>query len=457
MKHILVVDDNKTNLAAAKAALADIYKVTPVLSGVQALKFMENNTPDLILLDINMPEMDGFEVLSMIQEKHSDKSIPVIFLTADNDAATENRCLELGALDFIAKPFVPNVMRARIARILELEDLRKSLADRLEKKTQEVDEMKSKNSKDALTGLWNRAYTEEKVNAMLREGMKGALFMMDMDNFKAINDTYGHQAGDNALRMFADTLRDHAGENDVVCRIGGDEFVMFVGGVTSKAELGKLAGQIISEMVVKIDEAKYETNTSVSVGIAQIPEDGRDFAKAYNAGDKALYLVKQNGKNSYHFFSEQKDEENNRANILVDVKHLCESVARQDSTKGAYIVDYDNFHHLYNIIRRFVERTQYEVSTVLFTTNYSEELQSDGEAVETVLQELEGAIFKSLRQVDVFARYSSRQLIVILINANEEYAPMVAERIIGAFRQMHPAEDLTIDYEIARMEKKLGR
>ena len=88
-------------------------------------------------------------------------------------------------------------MRARIARILELEDLRKSLADRLEKKTQEVDEMKSKNSKDALTGLWNRAYTEEKVNAMLSEGMKGALFMMDMDNFKAINDTYGHQASVN--------------------------------------------------------------------------------------------------------------------------------------------------------------------------------------------------------------------------------------------------------------------
>ena len=118
-------------------------------------------------------------------------------------------------------------MRARIARILELEDLRKSLADRLEKKTQEVDEMKSKNSKDALTGLWNRAYTEEKVNAMLSEGMKGALFMMDMDNFKAINDTYGHQAGDELIKK-ACTMICKLFKHSPVFRIGGDEFLIIV-------------------------------------------------------------------------------------------------------------------------------------------------------------------------------------------------------------------------------------
>ena len=228
MKHILIVDDDKTNLAMAKRGLSDIYKISAVTMGSQALQFLENNTCDLILLDINMPEMDGFEVLEIIKSNEAHKNIPIIFLTADNDAVTENRCLEAGALDFIAKPFVQSVMRSRISRILELEDMRKKLADKLEQKIQEITDIKSKSQQDALTGLWNRAYTENAVNELLADGSKGALFMIDMDNFKAINDNYGHIEGDNTLKMFADTMRKFAKEDDVLCRIGGDEFVMFI-------------------------------------------------------------------------------------------------------------------------------------------------------------------------------------------------------------------------------------
>ena len=143
MKHILIVDDNKTNLTSAKLVLNDIYKVTPVISGAQALKFLENNTTDLILLDINMPEMDGFEVMTKIRATEKSSHIPIIFLTADNDAETESRCLEAGALDFIAKPFVPGVMRSRIGRILELEELRKGLANKLEEKIQDLQQRKA--------------------------------------------------------------------------------------------------------------------------------------------------------------------------------------------------------------------------------------------------------------------------------------------------------------------------
>src|SRR5574344_1743394 len=109
MKHILIVDDNKENLTAARHVLSDIYKVTAVTMGMQALKFLENNRADLILLDINMPEMDGFEVMKRIRSTPEMLDIPIIFLTADNDAETESKCLECGAVDFIAKPFVPNV------------------------------------------------------------------------------------------------------------------------------------------------------------------------------------------------------------------------------------------------------------------------------------------------------------------------------------------------------------
>ena len=191
MKNILVVDDDKMNLATARKVLSEDYKVIPVVRGEQALSYLKNGTCDIILLDINMPEMNGFQVLKKIREMEHCQNVPVIFLTADDDTETETRCFKEGAIDFITKPFVPAVMRSRIDRALELDELRRNLADKLEQKTREVTDMKSKSRQDALTGLWNRVYTEEKVNEMISQGTKGALMMIDMDNFKAINDNYG--------------------------------------------------------------------------------------------------------------------------------------------------------------------------------------------------------------------------------------------------------------------------
>ncbi|MBQ7783712.1 MAG: diguanylate cyclase [Oscillospiraceae bacterium] len=453
MKHILIVDDNKANLASARVVLSDTYKITAVTMGSQALKFLENNTCDLILLDINMPEMDGFEVLEKIRQIEKCEMLPIIFLTADNDPETENRCLEAGALDFIAKPFVASVMRLRIGRILELEDMRRKLADKLEQKIREVTDIKSKSQQDALTGLWNRAYTEAAVNDIISKGEHGALFMIDMDNFKAINDNYGHIEGDNTLKMFADTMRKFSKEGDVLCRIGGDEFVMFVKGAASKAEIGNLAGDVISDLCYKIEEKKYETNSSVSIGIAQVPDDGSDFTTIYNAADKALYYVKQNGKNSYHFFSEQRENEQNRAGNLVDLKYLREVMSRADSGKGAYQLELDSFHHVYNFIRRFVERSGRDVQTLLFTLNTDGKSVVEQEETDIALEMMELAIYKSLRRVDVSTRYSSKQIIVILMDANEDNGKLVANRIIDCFNKLYTNKKIFFEYGIAQMDK----
>ncbi|MBQ8567858.1 MAG: diguanylate cyclase [Oscillospiraceae bacterium] len=449
MKHILIVDDNKANLTAARTALSDIYKATAVVSGAQALKFLEKNTPDMILLDINMPEMDGFQVMAKIRENPELSELPIIFLTADSDAETEQKCLEAGALDFIAKPFVPAVMRSRIGRILELEELRKSLADRLDQKIKEVSDIKSKSFQDALTGLWNRAYTEEKVGGMLKKGIKGALFMMDMDNFKAINDTYGHISGDATLKAFADTLRKYAGEDDVICRIGGDEFMTFVADASSKSALGNHATDIISDMCCFLKESKFETNSSVSVGIAQFPEDGSDFKSLYNAADKALYYVKQNGKNDYHFFSDQHAAESKRASNGVDIQHLREMMHRNDPSKGgAYMLDFDNFHYVYNFIHRIVERHDEDVNTILFTLKNED---ADPNEVEMAVELLDRAIFTSLRRVDVSARYSSRQVIVVLFDSKDNGGQICAERILGNFRKLYEGK-LEFGYDVVKME-----
>ena len=122
MKKILVIDDNKTTLAMAKQAIGDEYSVIAVISGYQALKYLERDTPDLILLDLNMPELDGKQTMKKIKANEKWCEIPVIVLTVENNPQTEVECLEMGAVDFLAKPFVPQVMKSRIARAIELED-----------------------------------------------------------------------------------------------------------------------------------------------------------------------------------------------------------------------------------------------------------------------------------------------------------------------------------------------
>ena len=446
--NILVVDDNRMNLILVKKILSENYNVTTVTSGREAFEHLNGNEADMILLDLRMPEMDGFQFLEIIKKDESLKNIPIICLTAVDEQDYELRCFELGALDFIAKPFVAEIMLMRIERILELEQLRKSLANRLDEKIKEVSDIKSKSYQDALTGLWNRAYTEEKVDEMLRKGVKGALFMMDMDNFKAINDNYGHMAGDGTLKAFADSLRKYAGEDDIICRIGGDEFMTFVVGPSSKSALGNHATDIITDMCCFLEKSKFDTNSSVSVGIAQFPEDGEDFKSLYNAADKALYHVKQNGKNSYHFYSDQYAAENSRASNKVDLNNLRDMMHRNDPGKGAYMLDFDNFHYVYNFIRRVVERHDEDVNTILFTLRNE---NADPAEIEHAVELLDRAIFTSLRRADVSARYSSRQVIVMLYDSKENSGQMCAERILSCYNMLYTG-DLVFDYDVVKME-----
>ena len=448
MKTILVVDDDKLNLSAARKVLSGEYKVIPVVRGTQVLSYLENEECDMILLDISMPEMDGFELLRKIRTMENGKDIPVIFLTADNDTETETRCFKEGAIDFIVKPFVPAVMQSRIGRALELEELRRGLADKLEKKTREVSDIRSKSYQDVLTGLWNRAYTENAVNEMISQEKKGALFMLDMDNFKAVNDNYGHIAGDETLKVFAGTLKKFAGEGDILCRIGGDEFMIFVKGVTEKSELSSRAAGIISDFQKNFAALSFEIECSVSIGIAQTPEDGLEFNKLYNSADKALYYVKQNGKNAYHFFSDKLQKEKSRAGKIVDLKYINSLMSRADDGQGAYFLDIDSFHHVYNFICRFVKRNEKDVQTVLFTVN-EENQEIDVTEMELILETLEKAIYTSLRRSDVSTRYSSKQIVVILMDTDEVNGSMVADRILDCFYKMYSHQEVQIDYDIA--------
>ncbi len=139
MKHILIVDDNEMNLKLAKYSLAKEYEVTLAKSGMEAIEFLKENSTDLILLDYSMPEMDGRETMQIIRNEMGLKAIPIIFLTADTSPEVEVQCLNDGADDFIAKPFVPKVMQSRVSKTLELAELSHDLESRLAQKTKEVE------------------------------------------------------------------------------------------------------------------------------------------------------------------------------------------------------------------------------------------------------------------------------------------------------------------------------
>lgn len=430
MKSILIVDDDSINCLLAKHALAQNYRAITVNSGREALAFLETEIPDLILMDIEMPEMNGKEVVRQIKASDKWDMIPIIFLTADSDPATEAVCIQCGADDFITKPFVPDVMRSRVARVLEIHELRKDLELELEKKT-------IKSLTDALTGLNNRDYLEKELQALLENGHGGTLFMTDLDNFKGMNDTYGHMVGDQVLQTFAEVLKYYAEDGDIVCRLGGDEFVAFYTDLVDKdIAAGKAAG-IIKRFAERMGALGYAGIVSVSIG-AKITTGDEAFQELYGKADETLYFVKENGKNAYHFYDENDEEftamlsEINTTAELDDIHRMM--VDEQEEPKGAFHVEYDDFKKLYDFALRCVSRNNQRVQTLLFTLSLPDASQ-ENVSLDVNMDILKDTVISSLRTVDTGTKYSSSQYIVLLMDTDVENGKIVAERVINKFYQ----------------------
>jgi len=302
MKRVLVVDDDRFNRVVAEHTLHENHEVFSVCNGKEALDFLEKAAVDIILMDIEMPVMNGKEAATKIKQREEWAKIPIIFLTADSNPETEAECLLWGADDFITKPFAPLVMTTRVDRILELYDLRRDLERQLESRTQQMESATRKSLTDGLTGLHNRSYLESVLKEHLSKKGTGTLFMLDLDNFKSINDTFGHIAGDETLQHFADILQSVSRSEDIVCRLAGDEFVIFYPGLTSKFTSAQRAGEIIHRFSDKMTSVGYGGIVSVSIGITLV-QNRDDFQSLYNRVDTALYQVKNNGKNSYHILA----------------------------------------------------------------------------------------------------------------------------------------------------------
>jgi diguanylate cyclase (GGDEF)-like protein len=287
---LLVVDDQPINIQVMHQIFAADFQVFMATSGAQALALCKDNPPDLVLLDVVMPDMDGFEVCRRLQADEATRNIPVIFVTAHDDAAQETRGLEVGAVDFIAKPVNPAVVRARVRTHLTLKF--------------QSDMMRKLVFLDGLTGVFNRRYFDQQLATEMARAVRNqsplSLIMLDVDFFKRFNDHYGHRAGDDCLRQIASTLKTTLRRPaDLVARYGGEEFACILPETdfTDAMAIAHELEQHVRRQAIPHADSQAGPVVTISLGVA-----GRHAGTPADAGallaaaDAQLYKAKNAGR-----------------------------------------------------------------------------------------------------------------------------------------------------------------
>ncbi len=288
---VLIVDDVPTNIQVLAEALRQEYRVKVATNGTDALTIARQTQPDLILLDVMMPGMDGFEVCRLLKADSVTNGIPVIFVTAKDELADEEHGLNLGAADYITKPFHLPIVRARVRNHMRL----KQKADLLERMAHV----------DSLTGIANRRRFDEALDVEHRRCQRTeqpiSLLLIDIDFFKHYNDHFGHGMGDRCLAQVAEALTQNAGRAaDLVTRYGGEEFAVIL--PQTDGEGAMLTAERLREGVLELAiphaPSSGQSLVTISIGISTvIPTIESPTSKLIEDADKKLYAAKAAGRN----------------------------------------------------------------------------------------------------------------------------------------------------------------
>ena len=422
---IVVVDDDAIELKNAKNLLTrEDLRVSCLRSGRELLKFMDTNTPDLVLMDILMPEMDGFETFHALRELEESKNrsaTPVIFLSGDRDRATERRGLQDGASDFIRKPFDKDAL---ISRIINTIENRKTIENLTEKATL-----------DKLTGFLNKASGTEKIAAMC-EDSTGAIMLFDLDNFKLVNDIYGHDMGDQVLIAFADIVRHNTRSEDVIARIGGDEFLGFFRNLTSKTAVKALTDRLNAQLLhrcIELMGEDFDIPIGISTGVAFVPEHSRDYAMLFRCADSAMYRVKQSGKHGVRIYEDDVfvDGEDGESDLESDMTRISKILEERSAQEGAMVLGKETFIHIYRFAMRFLKRYKKGVEKVLFSLT----VEGIDENVSELIPLFIDLLCDKLRKSDIIVQIKSDQVLIFLPIITEEEGDMVIHRIEDAFHE----------------------
>ena len=290
---LLVVDDEKQNRLLLTELFEGEYKVIQAKNGLQALERARSHAPDLILLDVLMPEMDGMATIRALKREDATRNIPVIFITALDSPTDEEQGLNLGAVDYIAKPFHPSIVRVRVRNHLQIVHQRRLLEQLA--------------ALDGLTGIPNRRRFDEALaqewSRCQRSGLPLSLIVADVDQFKQYNDTLGHAAGDRVLQDVAAALRQAARRpGDLAARYGGEEFVLLLP-ETDAPQAQQLADELLQRMAArKLPHPAASAAPCVTLslgGITTIPASNEVAPDFFERADAALYQAKAQGRNRW--------------------------------------------------------------------------------------------------------------------------------------------------------------
>jgi len=287
---ILIVDDERSNISVLSHILRPMYIVLAAKNGPDAISIAKKSSPDLILLDIVMPEMSGFEVLKELKNYDLTRDIPVIIITGLDNRESEEKGLLLGAVDYIAKPFHDSVVRLRVKTHLTILSQMRTIERMC--------------MIDALTEIPNRRGFDNQLNAewnrAIREKTTLGLLMIDIDKFKIFNDSYGHAHGDLVLKTAAEIISKTVKRpSDFAARWGGEEFSVLLPntGLNGALEVAEQIRVNIENAVIQCSDGR-NTQITVSIGVnSEFPDIGKEIDDFVSIADQALYLAKDDGRN----------------------------------------------------------------------------------------------------------------------------------------------------------------
>ncbi|MEG2542956.1 MAG: EAL domain-containing protein [Christensenellaceae bacterium] len=346
---ILIVDDAKINRMTLKKILHNQFLFFEAENGAEAIEILEEhpNQIDLILLDINMPVMDGKEFLEKKQNLPQLDGIPVIMVTADDSPEQQISTFSLGANDYIVKPFIPEVVTRRVSNVLESNH-------RFKEMVKEYNTMSEQVKTDLMTGLINRVSAEEMMIQRLEHTTSNyAMMMLDIDDFKQINDSRGHDYGDKIICEVANKLRSFFKNENIIARMGGDEFAVFVENIP-EIECIKQESQQLCESMLDIEIDGKNAGVTCSAGIAISSEQVNSFEVLYQNADRALYHAKCHGKNAVSIYGQTSKSSSiiewmNDAQSVLDAINDSIYVCNKDTYELIYANEY--FYQFTNTTR----------------------------------------------------------------------------------------------------------
>ncbi len=430
MKKILIVDDMKVSLMMTENMLSGEYKTFCASSGPEAIEIYHQERPDMVLSDLQMPGMSGYELQKKLQSEYQEQ-IPFMFMTADQDEEAESKGFDNGAMDFIRKPFRPDVLLRRVANILQT--------------VEQIEGWKRHASTDSLTGLLNKTSAETDLKEVCRQAT-GALMMIDLDNFKLVNDIYGHSMGDKILISFADIIRTAMRPSDLVGRLGGDEFIAFCQGMCDEAGIANKSEYINRCLLQSAKDLMGEDMMiplGASMGCVFVPAHGTHFSELYKKVDKMLYSVKQNGKHGYRIYDEHQALSPEQ---LASLTHIEMILGERNQLPGAMALPLDGFQAVYRFLRRTVGIYNIPACILVFSLNpEDDETFPLLEAEDQFYQVLQ----TTLRKGDAVTRNGSNQFVVLLSNTGYPELGHAVERIRRNWENTPAGEALSFSYEWA--------